>query len=351
MEESVVDAASLPRWQELAPSRPSVERYSAPRHESSPFPCRPDINQVVAVWYGRLCQLNTSCVVVSSDERDSGASPVCRHLMERAGPEMAAELRRSRTRLPTGEARLTKGYNLPARFVIHTSTPRYNRRYRTAAESTLHACYREVLQLFPPDAGAHIALRTVRRYLERFACADTLVVLVPDVMDAGIYEVLMPLYFPRSPEEQQYARFQLPEDVGDEFGAPVIPDRAIRIIDNPQHSYQGLQHSGEHRGELPARLAADLRDFSQMEDDVDRQRLLGTGPAGSASNFAISQQLCKRERYERLLRRARTEDLSEISGIGCLYQTGKDRFGRPVICFIGKWFRALEIDLDKVNMP
>ena len=30
------------------------------------------------------------------------------------------------------------------------------------------------------------------------------------------------------------------EDIGDEFGAPVIPDRAIRIIDNPQHSYQGM---------------------------------------------------------------------------------------------------------------
>lgn len=36
-------------------------------------------------------------------------------------------------------------------------------------------------------------------------------------------------------------------------------------------------------------------------------------------------------RYERLLRRARTEDLTEVSGIGCLYQSGVDRLGRPVI--------------------
>lgn len=51
--------------------------------------------------------------------------------------------------------------------------------------------------------------------------------------------------------------------------------------------------------------------------------------------------------YERLLRRARTEDLSEISGIGCLYQSGVDRFGRPVIVFVGKWFKFNEINLDK----
>jgi len=53
------------------------------------------------------------------------------------------------------------------------------------------------------------------------------------------------------------------------------------------------------------------------------------------------------ERYERLLRRAKTEDLSEVSGIGCLYQSGIDKFGRPVIVFIGKWFNFTEINLDK----
>jgi len=141
---------------------------------------------------------------------------------------------------------------------------------------------------------------------------------------------------------------ELVEDLGDEFGAPVIPDRAIRIIDNPQHSYQGQGSDSGEEHSLPPRLVSGLRDFSVMEDDVDKQRLLGTGPGATDPNSVIiTQQLCKQERYERLLRRARTEDLSEISGIGCLYQTGKDRFGRPVICFIGKWFRANQINLDK----
>ena len=47
----------------------------------------------------------------------------------------------------TGEAKLTKGYNLAARYVIHTVGPRYNTKYKTAAESALFMCYRNVLQL------------------------------------------------------------------------------------------------------------------------------------------------------------------------------------------------------------
>ncbi|KAK1134849.1 Ganglioside-induced differentiation-associated protein 2 [Melipona bicolor] len=56
------------------------------------------------------------------------------------------------------------------------------------------------------------------------------------------------------------------------------------------------------------------------------------------------------DRYERLLRRAKTEDLSEVSGIGCLYQSGVDRQGRPVVVFVGKWFPATKINLDKVRL-
>lgn len=55
-------------------------------------------------------------------------------------------------------------------------------------------------------------------------------------------------------------------------------------------------------------------------------------------------------RYERLLRRAKVEDLEEVSGIGCLYQSGFDRLGRPVVVFVGKWFPFNKINLDKVCM-
>jgi hypothetical protein len=57
--------------------------------------------------------------------------------------------------------------------------------------------------------------------------------------DVGIYEVLLPLYFPRSLQEQEMALWQLPANVGGPDGEPLVPDRQIRIIDNPQHSLDG----------------------------------------------------------------------------------------------------------------
>ena len=44
--------------------------------------------------------------------------------------------------------------------------------------------------------------------------------------------------------------------------------------------------------------------------------------------------------------RAKEEDLTEIEQSGCLYQAGIDKLGRPVIVFIGKWFKPDSVSLD-----
>ena len=77
-----------------------------------------------------------------------------------------------------GDVRVTKGFLLPARYIIHTVSPIYSEKYRTTFENTLHNCYRNVLykakelglntiglcaissvqKNFPSDLSAHIAL-------------------------------------------------------------------------------------------------------------------------------------------------------------------------------------------------
>lgn len=79
----------------------------------------------------------------------------------------------------------------------------------------------------------------MRRFLEHYGSSLDTVVFVVDNSEYGIYEVLLPLYFPRSKHEADAARWQLPADIGGLDGEPMIPDRQIRIIDNPQHTLHG----------------------------------------------------------------------------------------------------------------
>lgn len=81
----------------------------------------------------------------------------------------------------------------------------------------------------------------MRRFLEQHGDAFSCIVFVLEPSDMGIYEVLLPLYFPRSRAEEDNACLQLPNDVGGSDGEPLLPDRQIRIIDNPQHALQGIK--------------------------------------------------------------------------------------------------------------
>jgi O-acetyl-ADP-ribose deacetylase (regulator of RNase III) len=101
-----------------------------------------------------------------------------------AGPKLLEECRKLGG-CPTGEARITKGYNLPAKWVIHTVGPVWQGgSYRE--DELLASCYRNSLALaekhgiktiafpcistgaygFPYERAAGIAVEEARRFLE-----------------------------------------------------------------------------------------------------------------------------------------------------------------------------------------
>jgi O-acetyl-ADP-ribose deacetylase (regulator of RNase III) len=102
-----------------------------------------------------------------------------------AGPELLEECR-TLGGCQTGEARITRGYRLPARYVIHTVGPVWRGGAR-GEDGLLAACYRNSLALakehgvrtiafpsistgvygFPMDRAARIAVRECRAFLER----------------------------------------------------------------------------------------------------------------------------------------------------------------------------------------
>ncbi|XP_008201396.1 protein GDAP2 homolog [Tribolium castaneum] len=365
----VVHPTDLPRWSEIAPAHYLTD-YSAsgaPKHNNSPFPYDSELNHKIILWSGDISALQVDAIVNSTNESMNESNPVSDRIFQRAGSELKEEINLDIRECRTGEVRVTQGHALPARYIIHTVGPKYNIKYQSASENTLHICYRNVLQKskemglhsialcvinsvkrnYPPDEGAHIALRTVRRFLEHHGSSFDTVIFTVDNTDLGIYEVLLPLYFPRSKFEEDAARWQLPSDVGGHDGEPMVPDRQIRIIDNPQHTLHADEESIDLSSQLETSINVGEHAFSQMQGDLDQQRLLGERPYNDPLADIMVKEIQHQERYERLLRRAKTEDLTEVSGIGCLYQSGVDRLGRPVVVFIGKWFPFNKINLDK----
>jgi O-acetyl-ADP-ribose deacetylase (regulator of RNase III) len=125
------------------------------------------------------------------------------------GAELVDECARAE-HCPTGDAVLTRAFHLPCAHIIHTVGPRFSVKYQTAAENALHSCYRRSLEVlrdaalttvafgvvnterkgYPRVSAAHIALRTLRRFLETYGKGvQALVWCVNNPADWNIYEV------------------------------------------------------------------------------------------------------------------------------------------------------------------
>uniref|UniRef100_A0A4W3GK49 Ganglioside induced differentiation associated protein 2 n=1 Tax=Callorhinchus milii TaxID=7868 RepID=A0A4W3GK49_CALMI len=362
----VVDVQTLPRWadslhegDQTDSARTCGEMQRDPS-VSSPFPHREDINRKIILWMGDVALLNGTAIVNTSNEMLSEKNSISDSIHLYAGPELREELQKLKG-CRTGEAKMTKGFNLAARYIIHTVGPRYNPKYRTAAESSLYSCYRNIFLLarehsmssvglcvintlkrcYPLEDATNIALRTVRRFLEKHGdTIETVVFAVTDLEEAA-YRRLMPLYFPRSLEEERRCLPFLPVDIGNAEGEPVIAERQIRILDKPGISQcESVNESDEEGLDLEY---IGMHAFAKMEGDIDKQRRLIL--QGQMSEAAV--QKAHQRNYNRWLCRARADDLSDIAALKALYQTGVDKCGRTVVVIVGRNIPMTLIDPDK----
>ena len=98
-----------------------------------------------------ITTLEVDAIVNAANETLLGGGGVDGAIHRAAGPELLAACRalpevRPGVRCPTGEARITPGYRLPAMHVIHTVGPVWRGGGRGEAER-LASCYRESLRL------------------------------------------------------------------------------------------------------------------------------------------------------------------------------------------------------------
>jgi len=137
----------------------------------------------IEIIEGDITALAVDVIVNAANEALAPGGGVCGAIHKKAGPQLAkacAEL----GGCDTGEAKITDGFELPARHVIHTVGPVWGGGERGEGK-LLASCYRNALNLaaehglksiafpaistgifgFPPDRAALIAVRTVRETL------------------------------------------------------------------------------------------------------------------------------------------------------------------------------------------
>lgn len=120
----------------------------------------------IKVIKGDITQLDVDAIVNAANTTLLGGGGVDGAIHRAAGPELLEECRALGC-CPTGEARITGGYNLKARHVIHTVGPVWHEGDQ-GEDDLLAGCYRNSLKLAEENGIASVAFPSISTGAYRF---------------------------------------------------------------------------------------------------------------------------------------------------------------------------------------
>jgi O-acetyl-ADP-ribose deacetylase len=158
---------------------------------------------------GDITNLNVDVIVNAANNTLRGGSGVDGSIHKAAGPELLAECELLNG-CKTGEAKITKGYRLNAKYVIHTVGPVWYGGYHDETE-LLASCYQSSLNLakakkiktiafpgistgaygFPKELAATIAVNEIKRFLDRNSVPEKIIFVAFDNDSYETYSKLL----------------------------------------------------------------------------------------------------------------------------------------------------------------
>lgn len=180
----------------------------------------PEIRKGISVWQGDITSLKCDAIVNAANSGMTGCYVPNHRCIDNcihsfAGIELRLEcaelMKQQGHEEPTGRAKITKGYNLPCNYVIHTVGPIIYDCVRKEDEELLADCYRSCLSLavehgltniafccistgefhFPNRRAAEIAVQTAEAFLQKESSIKKVIFNVFKDMDKEIYEELL----------------------------------------------------------------------------------------------------------------------------------------------------------------
>lgn len=163
----------------------------------------------LTVHQGDITALAVDAIVNAANESLLGGGGVDGAIHRAAGPHLLEECR-TLGGCPTGEAKITGGYNLPARHVIHTVGPVWQGGGAGEA-SKLASCYRRSLEVaaendcrtiafpaisqgvygYPPEQATELAVRTVYAFLPQHAGIEMVTFCCFDAASAARHKLVI----------------------------------------------------------------------------------------------------------------------------------------------------------------
>ena len=167
------------------------------------------MNERIQLIQGDITHLKVDSIVNAANTSLLGGGGVDGAIHRAAGKELLAECR-TLGGCATGDAKITKGYNLPAKFVIHTVGPVW-RGGNSGEPEKLASCYQKSLELavhyeirtiafpnistgvygYPKNLAAEIAISTVRNFMESHSEIEQVIFCVFDDENFQLYQNIL----------------------------------------------------------------------------------------------------------------------------------------------------------------